>query len=105
MDDELVVLVLTNATVEVADSDAGIEFEFTKQRYLLALSTALSLEKGGAPVREVAVKLRDDVTNTQPIEPDAFQGFANVQGATTNSYSPTPEQGIPPTFRGDHKCP
>ena len=105
MDDELLVIVLTNATVEVADSDAGIEFEFTKQRYLLVLSTALSLEKGGAPVREVAVKLRDDVTSTQPIEPDAFQGFATVQGATTNSYSPTPEQGIPPTFRGDHKCP
>ncbi len=105
MDDDLVVILLTNSTVEVVDSEGGIEFAHTKERYILILSMRLSTEKAGAPARQVSVKLRQDVTSTQPIEPDAFQGFASVPGSTTNSYSPTPEQGIPPTFRGDRKCP
>ena len=105
MDSDLVVIVLTNTTVEVGDSDEGVEFEFAKQRYLLVLSTQLSTEKGGAPVRQVSVQLREDVTSTQPIEPDTFQGFGTVPGTSPNSYNPTPEQGIAPTFRGDHKCP
>ena len=25
--------------------------------------------------------------------------------SSTNSYNPTPEPGVPPTFRGDRKCP
>ena len=105
MDSELVVLVLRNATVEVGNSEAGVEFQFANQRYLLIMSTELSTVKGGAPLREVAVQLRADVTSTKPIEPDGFQGFASVPGSTANSYSPTPEQGIPPTFRGDRDCP
>ena len=105
MDDDLIVIVLHNNTVEAPDSNAGIEFAHTKERYLLLLSTEVSTDKGGAATRQVTVKLRHDVTSTQPIEPDTFQGFASVPGSTTNSYNPTPEQGIPPTFRGDHKCP
>lgn len=105
MDDDLIVIVLHNNTIEAPDSNAGIEFAHTKERYLLLLSTEVSTDKGGAATRQVTVKLRHDVTSTQPIEPDAFQGFASVPGSTTNSYNPTPEQGIPPTFRGDHKCP
>lgn len=92
MDNELVIIALRNTTVEVANSEAGIEFEFANQRYLLVLSMELSTEKGGASARQVAVHLRADVTSTQPIEPDAFQGFASVPGATANSYNPTPEQ-------------
>ena len=47
-------------------------------------------------LREIATR-RDECTRSQ--------GFAPVPGSTTDSYSPTPEQGIPPTFRGDQKCP
>lgn len=105
MDRELVVIVLRNASEEVPDSEAGVEFAYAKQRYLLVLSTELSVLKGGAPVRRLSIQLHPNITSTQPIEPDAFQGFASVPGATTNSYNPTPEAGIPPTFRGDRSCP
>jgi hypothetical protein len=105
MDAELVVIELHNHSVEVGSSQVGVEFARAPQRYLLVLSTALSTAKGGSMPREVSIQLRGDVTSTQPIEPNAFQGFASVPGATANSYSPTPEQGIPPTFRGDRACP
>jgi hypothetical protein len=70
MDSELVVIVLQNTSAEIASSEAGVEFKYGNQRYLLVLSTELSTMKGGAPSRELSIKLRQDVTSTQPIEPD-----------------------------------
>ena len=55
MDDELVVVVLANTTAVQPTSEAGIEFKYADQRFLLVLSTALSGDKGGAPVRPVSV--------------------------------------------------
>lgn len=92
-------------TEVTASSAAGVEFAKADQRYLLVLSTALSTRKAGAPERECSVKLRADVTSTKPIEPDEFQGFATTPGCTPNSYNPSPEHGMPPTFRGDRGCP
>ena len=43
---------------------------------LLVLSTELSLEAGGAPVRQLNVTLRPDVWTSHPIEPNAYQGFS-----------------------------
>jgi len=102
---EMVVLVLTNASAVSMTSNAGAEFAHGNQRLLLVLSTELSVNKAGAPVRGLTMQLRSDVTSTHPIEPDTFQGFAGVPGAdNTNWFSPTASPGMPPTFRGDRSC-
>jgi hypothetical protein len=46
-------------------------------RFLMVFSTDLSDEVAGAPTRQLNITLREDVFSVRPIEPDAFQGFAD----------------------------
>ena len=92
MDDEMIAVELTNATASAPGA------YHNARRLLLMFSTALSPQKAGAPIRSVRVRLRDDVTSTKPVEPDRYQGFADLPG----SKSPPP--GLPPTFDGKQEC-
>ena len=89
MEEEMVAVELTNATAPAYHS---------ARRLLLMFSTELSPNKAGAPTRSVHVRLRHDVTSTKPVEPDRYQGFADLPG------SKTPPPGLPPTFDGKHEC-
>jgi hypothetical protein len=98
MDEELVVIVLQNRTEVRPSSEAGVEFKHGAERYLLVLSTELSWAKGGAPTRPVSVVMREDVTSTQPIEPDAFQvrrlAIATVAGLGASGWLLLPLMSI-----------
>ena len=88
MDGELVVLHLTNSS----GTPPG------RTRALLILSTDLSTKRGGAPLRQLSIQMRPDVTSTKPLEPDFFQGWGDLPG---NSDSPP---GLSPTFFGRGEC-
>lgn len=92
MDADVVAVVLANATTWAPATYKN------SRRLLLFLSTRLSPRRGGASPRRVGVRLRSDVASTRPIEPDGFQGFADLPG------SQTPPPGLPPTFFGVHGC-
>ena len=91
MDEELIVIHLVNASGAPP----------ARTRALLVLSTALSSERGGAPVRQLALQMRSDVTSTKPIEPDFFQGWGAVPGF--NGVGEWP-QGVDASFFGRAEC-
>ena len=86
MSEELVVVQFAN-TSAVADRD--------RRRLLLVLSTGVD-----AGVRDVRVSLRGDAMNARPIEPDAFQGFADLPPRNVNS-----PPGFGPNLLGVGPCP
>ncbi len=65
MDDDILALEIHNSSATFDDG--------APTRLILLVSTRLSPAKGGAPTRALTVRLRDDVTSTRPLEPDAFQ--------------------------------
>jgi len=69
--------------------------EIERRRLLLFFSTALDREEA---VRDAEVTLHGDVANTRPIEPDRFQGFADLPG---NTNSPP---GFGPNLLGLESC-
>ena len=91
MDEELIVIHLVNASGAPP----------ARTRALLVLSTALSSERGGAPVRPLALQMRSDVTSTKPIEPDFFQGWGAVPGF--NGVGEWPH-GVDASFFGRAEC-
>ena len=91
MDEELIVIHLVNASGAPP----------ARTRALLVLSTSLSSERGGAPVRQLAIQMRSDVTSTKPIEPDFFQGWGAVPGF--NGVGEWP-QGVDASFFGRAEC-
>ena len=66
MDDELIAVHLVNNSVASGRN----------RRLLLFLSTALQREAVG----DATIHVRDDVVSSTPIEPDRFQGFADLPG-------------------------
>jgi hypothetical protein len=83
MDKDLIVAHFRNAS---ADGQNGTSYCMTAQTVqgqdcitydavLWIFSTELSLDRGGAPVRQLNVSLRGDIWTTHPVEPDAYQGF------------------------------
>ena len=57
---------------------------------------------GGAPTRQLNISLRDDVYSVRPVEPDAFQGFADVPGS--RDQQGTDSHYFPPNFKGIEGC-
>ena len=101
MEEEMVAVVLANATVGAPETYRGA------QRLLLLFSTQLGASQGlgggGEPgqehgARSIRLRLRSDATSVRPVEPDAYQGFADLPG------SANPPPGLPPTFDGVQSC-
>ena len=89
---EMVAITLENRTAAASRS------YHNARRLLFFFSTELSVVRGGAGVRQIPVHLRSDVVATRPLEPDAYQGFADLPG------NEAPPPTLPPTFHGVQGC-
>jgi len=87
MDDELVAVHLKNST--------GIPGRWA--HIILFISTAFSDARGGAPIRQLTIHMHSNVTSTKPVEPDQFQGWADLPDLAI-------PQGFPPGFFGTSEC-
>ena len=99
MDEELVVLHLRNTSHRgrATLADPG------RAHVLLVLSTALSPTLGGAPVRQLSLRLRADVKATKPVEPDYVQGWGFLPDVSGVARGSSPK-GLSPTFQGRREC-
>jgi len=87
MDDDVIAIHLVNTSVVPSD----------KTRALLFLSTAFAPSRGGAPIRQLSIQMRSDITSAQPVEPDLFQGWGDLPHVNS-------PPGIAPNFFGTKPC-